>query len=110
MAYFNKLVKNIFNAWSDSNLNIVYEYTPSYDTCGSGVPTCMWADVGQNCNITIIRSPWQSLPGHYDCMLHITNMDDDGGPVTKSYYIASSDDYDAAEKALLIELLLWVEQ
>jgi hypothetical protein len=42
-------------------------------------------------------------------MLHITNMDDDGGPITKSYYIASSDDYDEAEKALLIELLLWVE-
>ena len=109
MAYFNKLVKNIFNAWSDSNAHIVYEYTPSYDTCGSGVPTCMWADVGQNCNITIIRSPWQSLPGHYDCMLHITNMADDGGPITKSYYIASSDDYAAAEKSLLIELLLWVE-
>ena len=41
MAYFNKLVKNIFNAWSDSNAHIVYEYTPSYDTCGSVVPTGM---------------------------------------------------------------------
>ena len=110
MAYFSKLVNNIFNAWSDSDVPIVYEYTPSYDKCGSGIPTCMWADVADGCLVTILRSPYQSDPGHYDCMLHITNMNDDGGPVTKSYYIASSDDYDAAEKALLIELLLWGEQ
>tara|TARA_R110001583_G_scaffold51138_2_gene159597 strand:+ start:3830 stop:4159 length:330 start_codon:yes stop_codon:yes gene_type:complete len=108
MAYFDKLVNIILNAWSDGNV-VSYEYTPSYDKCGSGIPTCMWADVADGCLVTILRSPYQSDPGHYDCMLHITNMNDDGGPVTKSYYIASSDDYAAAEKALLIELLLWVE-
>ena len=54
MAYFDKLVNNILNAWSDSDVNIVYEYTPSYDTCGNGIQTCRWADVGQNCNITML--------------------------------------------------------
>lgn len=100
MAYFDKLVNIILNAWSDGNV-VSYEYTPSYETCGSGIPTCMWADVADSCLVNIIRSPYQSIPGHYGCMLHVTSFEaGHGDNHTESYYVDTLDDYEVAEKIL----------